>query len=55
MSLSKRQKTVALSVGAAGSIGSSVVKTIISFKPQALSILDLNENNLVEVVLSAVL
>lgn len=55
MSLSKRQKTVALSVGVAGSIGSSVVKTILRFKPHALSLVDLNENNLVEVVISVVL
>lgn len=37
-------------VGAAGSIGTTVVKTILRFKPKALSLIDLNENNLVEVV-----
>lgn len=37
-------------VGAAGSIGTAVVKTILRFKPEALSLIDLNENNLVEVV-----
>ncbi len=37
-------------VGAAGSIGSAVVKTILRFKPEALSLIDLSENNLVEVV-----
>ena len=37
-------------VGAAGSIGSAVVKTILRFKPKVLSLIDLNENNLVEVV-----
>ena len=37
-------------VGAAGSIGSSVVKTILRYKPEAISLIDLNENNLVEVV-----
>lgn len=37
-------------VGAAGSIGTAVVRTILRFKPAALSLLDLSENNLVEVV-----
>jgi len=37
-------------VGAAGSIGSSVVKAVLQFKPTALSLIDLSENNLVEVV-----
>ncbi|MFC1760477.1 polysaccharide biosynthesis protein [Planctomycetota bacterium] len=37
-------------VGAAGSIGSSVVKTILHYHPRALSLIDLNENNLVEIV-----
>jgi nucleoside-diphosphate-sugar epimerase len=37
-------------VGAAGSIGSSVVKTILRFAPRALVLIDLSENNLVEVV-----
>jgi len=37
-------------IGAAGSIGSSVVKTLLRFKPAALSLIDLNENNLVELV-----
>jgi len=37
-------------VGAAGSIGSSVVKTLLRFKPSALSLIDLSENNLVELV-----
>lgn len=37
-------------IGAAGSIGFSVVKSILRFKPAALALIDLNENNLVEVV-----
>ena len=37
-------------VGAAGSIGSSVVKTILRFAPRALVLIDLSENNLVELV-----
>jgi len=37
-------------IGAAGSIGSSVVKTVLRFKPAAISLIDLSENNLVEVV-----
>lgn len=37
-------------VGAAGSIGTAVVKTILRYKPAALSLIDINENNLVEVV-----
>lgn len=37
-------------VGAAGSIGSSVVRTLLRFKPSALSLIDLSENNLVELV-----
>jgi FlaA1/EpsC-like NDP-sugar epimerase len=37
-------------VGAAGSVGSSVVRTILHFGPRALSLIDLNENNLVELV-----
>ena len=37
-------------VGAAGSIGSSVVKTILRFSPRALVLIDLSENNLVELV-----
>ena len=37
-------------VGAAGSIGSSVVKTVLSYKPKAVSLIDISENNLVEVV-----
>ncbi|TKJ32451.1 MAG: UDP-N-acetylglucosamine 4,6-dehydratase [Planctomycetes bacterium B3_Pla] len=37
-------------VGAAGSIGSAVARTILRFKPASLSLVDLNENNLVEVV-----
>lgn len=37
-------------VGAAGSIGAAVVKTILQFRPGALSLFDLNENNLVELV-----
>ena len=37
-------------IGAAGSIGSSVVKTMLRFKPAAISLIDLSENNLVEVV-----
>ena len=37
-------------IGAAGSIGSSVVKTILQFRPSAITLIDHNENNLVEVV-----
>lgn len=37
-------------IGAAGSIGSSVAKTILRYKPAAVSLIDLNENNLVEIV-----
>ena len=37
-------------VGAAGSIGSAVVRTLLRFQPAALTLIDLNENNLVEVV-----
>ena len=37
-------------VGAAGSIGSSVAKTILRFAPKALVLIDISENNLVELV-----
>ncbi|MGE4285561.1 MAG: polysaccharide biosynthesis protein [Phycisphaerae bacterium] len=37
-------------IGAAGSIGSSVVKTLLRFNPSAVSLIDISENNLVEVV-----
>ena len=37
-------------VGAAGSIGSAVVKTLLRFAPGALTLIDLSENNLVELV-----
>ena len=37
-------------VGAAGSIGSAVVKTLLRFAPGALALIDLSENNLVELV-----
>jgi FlaA1/EpsC-like NDP-sugar epimerase len=37
-------------VGAAGSIGAAVVKTILQYGPAAISLVDLSENNLVEVV-----
>jgi hypothetical protein len=37
-------------VGAAGSIGSAVVKTILRFAPDGLSLIDVSENNLVELV-----
>lgn len=37
-------------IGAAGSIGSSVVKGILRFSPAGLALIDINENNLVEVV-----
>lgn len=37
-------------IGAAGSIGSSVVKALLRFKPAALALIDLSENNLVELV-----
>ncbi|MBL7647566.1 MAG: polysaccharide biosynthesis protein [Candidatus Hydrogenedentes bacterium] len=42
-------KRVAI-IGAAGSIGFSVVKCFLEFQPGALSLIDLSENNLVEVV-----
>jgi nucleoside-diphosphate-sugar epimerase len=37
-------------VGAAGSIGSAVVKVLLRFAPGALTLIDLSENNLVELV-----
>jgi len=37
-------------IGAAGSIGFSVVKTILRYGPQVICLIDLSENNLVEVV-----
>ena len=37
-------------LGAAGSIGSSVVKNILAFNPRSVTLIDINENNLVEVV-----
>jgi len=37
-------------IGAAGSIGSSVVRSLARHRPRALVLLDLSENNLVEVV-----
>ncbi len=37
-------------VGAAGSIGSAVVKILLRFRPAALTLIDLSENNLVELV-----
>lgn len=37
-------------IGAAGSIGSSVVKNLLQFSPRSLALLDLNENDLVEIV-----
>lgn len=37
-------------VGAAGSIGSAVAKTILRFEPKALVLIDISENNLVELV-----
>ncbi len=42
-------KRVAI-IGAAGSIGFSVVKCFLEFQPGAISLIDLSENNLVEVV-----
>ena len=39
-----------LSLVRAGSIGSSVVETALRFKPATISLMDLSENNLVEVV-----
>ena len=39
-----------LVIGAAGSIGSAFVKQVALFKPAALHLIDLSENNLVEVV-----
>lgn len=37
-------------IGAAGSVGFSVVKNILQFKPGGIALIDLSENNLVEVV-----
>lgn len=37
-------------VGAAGSIGFPVVKAVLQYRPAGLSLIDINENNLVEVV-----
>jgi len=37
-------------IGAAGSIGFSVVKSILRFRPAGMSLIDISENNLVEVV-----
>lgn len=37
-------------VGAAGSIGSSVVRTLLHFSPRSLVLIDISENNLVELV-----
>lgn len=37
-------------IGAAGAIGSSVVKNILQFNPRSLVLFDLNENELVEIV-----
>lgn len=37
-------------IGAAGSIGSSVVKGLLEFRPVGVTLIDLSENNLVEIV-----
>jgi len=37
-------------VGAAGSIGSAVAKTLLRFSPKSLVLIDISENNLVEIV-----
>ena len=37
-------------IGAAGSIGFSVVKSLLEFQPAGMALIDLSENNLVEVV-----
>lgn len=37
-------------IGAAGSIGFSVVKCLLDFNPAAMTLIDLSENNLVEIV-----
>ena len=37
-------------IGAAGSIGRSVVKILLEFFPQAITLVDISENNLVELV-----
>ncbi|MFC1601333.1 polysaccharide biosynthesis protein [Candidatus Sumerlaeota bacterium] len=37
-------------IGAAGSIGFAVIKNLLPFRPAALALIDLNENNLVEIV-----
>ncbi|MBI4954899.1 MAG: polysaccharide biosynthesis protein [Myxococcales bacterium] len=37
-------------IGAAGSIGSSVVRSLLAHRPRALVLVDLSENNLVEIV-----
>ena len=39
-----------LVIGAAGSIGSAFVREVVPFKPAALHLVDLSENNMVEVV-----
>ena len=48
--LDKIQNSRLAIVGAAGSIGSSVVKTIIKYKPKSIVLIDISENNLVEIV-----
>lgn len=49
--LEKRiQNASVLIIGAAGSIGSAFVKQIVGYKPKALHLLDISENELVEVV-----
>ena len=37
-------------IGAAGSVGSAVAKRLLMYLPAAISLLDLNENNLAELV-----
>jgi len=41
-----------LVIGGAGSIGSSTIETLSSFKPAALHVVDQNENGLAELVVS---
>ena len=43
-------KSSFLILGGAGSIGQSVVKLILKYKPQRLHVVDISENNLVELV-----
>ncbi len=48
--LSKVKKSRIAIIGAAGSIGGSVVKTLLKYKPKEIILIDLSENNLVELI-----